>query len=438
VSHVLAAIVMAMFLGVEGRARAEPPRPLTLADAESAALRHQPSVAQARGQVEAAAGRVEQARAGYLPQVTATGIYQRTTGNFASRPGALPTTAANTPAWNTNTYNYFNFGVTASQLIYDFGQTDGRWRAAAANRDAAAATEQATRAQTLLNVRRSYFQARATRELVKVAEDTLRNQEKHMTQTQGFVRAGIRPDIDLAQTRTALANARVQSVGASNNDAVARTALEQAMGVFDGASFDLKDTELPPVAGEDDASGHLVDQALRARPEVDSLDQQRRAQELTVRALRGGYGPTLAATAGASDNGTVIDHLVPNGYVGLTVAWPLLLGGLTQGQIREASGTLAAITAAGELLRLQIRVDVEQAQLGVAAAKASIEAAEEALASARDQLRLAERGYETGLSSAIQLGDAQVAATTAAAQEVGTRYNLSIARAQLLGALGTR
>jgi outer membrane protein len=435
---VLAAIVMAMFLGVEGRARAEPPRPLTLADAESAALRHQPSVAQARGQVEAAAGRVEQARAGYLPQVTATGIYQRTTGNFASRPGALPTTAANTPAWNTNTYNYFNFGVTASQLIYDFGQTDGRWRAAAANRDAAAATEQATRAQTLLNVRRSYFQARATRELVKVAEDTLRNQEKHMTQTQGFVRAGIRPDIDLAQTRTALANARVQSVGASNNDAVARTALEQAMGVFDGASFDLKDTELPPVAGEDDASGHLVDEALRARPEVDSLDQQRRAQELTVRALRGGYGPTLAATAGASDNGTVIDHLVPNGYVGLTVAWPLLLGGLTQGQIREASGTLAAITAAGELLRLQIRVDVEQAQLGVAAAKASIEAAEEALASARDQLRLAERGYETGLSSAIQLGDAQVAATTAAAQEVGTRYNLSIARAQLLGALGTR
>jgi len=74
----------------------------------------------------------------------------------------------------------------------------------------------------------------------------------------------------------------------------------------------------------------------------------------------------------------------------------------------------------------------------VAAAKANIAAATEALVNARELLRLAERRYETGLGSAIELGDAQLARNTAAAQEVSARYSLASARAQLLFALGDR
>ncbi|MGZ3425302.1 MAG: TolC family protein, partial [Polyangia bacterium] len=51
-------------------------------------------------------------------------------------------------------------------------------------------------------------------------------------------------------------------------------------------------------------------------------------------------------------------------------------------------------------------------------------------------LRLAEGRYQAGVGSIIELGDAQVAATTAAAQKVQADYNVSTARAQLLNALG--
>ena len=57
---------------------------------------------------------------------------------------------------------------------------------------------------------------------------------------------------------------------------------------------------------------------------------------------------------------------------------------------------------------------------------------------ARDQLRLAEARYAQGLGSVIELGDAQVAVTAAAAQDVQARFNLSAARAQLMSALGVR
>jgi len=57
---------------------------------------------------------------------------------------------------------------------------------------------------------------------------------------------------------------------------------------------------------------------------------------------------------------------------------------------------------------------------------------------ARERLRLAEGRYAAGVGSPIELGDAQLALTTAQAQAVQAQYNLSSARADLLAALGQR
>ncbi len=70
------------------------------------------------------------------------------------------------------------------------------------------------------------------------------------------------------------------------------------------------------------------------------------------------------------------------------------------------------------------------------AAEATIPAADDGAASAREQLRLAEQRYATGVGSIIELDDAEVAYTSAAAQAVQARYLLASARAQLLAALG--
>jgi outer membrane protein len=435
--HLAVGVFLATVLaGSAGAAEAAGP-PLTLAQAEQNALRHQPSIRQAQGQTEAAAGRVEEARSGYLPQVSASATYQRTTGNFASRPGALPTnTTMTAPVSWTPAYNYWSFGATGSQLIYDFNATADRWRSAAAGRQAAVANARGTEATALLNVRHAYFQARAQRDLARVAEEAVANQQKHLEQIQAFVRAGMRSEIDLATTRTALANARVQMVTAENAFIGALATLNQTMGLADNQLFDLTDSELPAVPGEDGAPRALIDQALRARPEIVVADEQRRAQELVVAAFRGNYGPALSAVAGLTDAGAALDRLTPNWFMGLTASWAILQGGLTHGQVREANGTLTSLAAQADAVRLQVGVDVEQARLAVRAAKSSIAGASEALANAREQLRLAEGRYRTGQGSVIELFDAQVAQTTAAAQDVSARYNLAGARAQLLAALG--
>jgi outer membrane protein len=426
---------------------------LSLHQAEQTALRNQPTMRQAHGLYEAAEGRVEEARAGYLPQVTGTATYERTTGNYAPRPGALPSNASKLLTgtggssgaggmsglppitWNPQ-YNFFQFNATASQLIYDFGQTSNKINSAGASRDAAGANTRTATLQTLLNVRRAYFAARANRDLVAVAEETVQNQNKHVEQTQAFVRTGIQPDINLATVQTALANAKVQLVTARNNYAVAEAQLSQAMGVSVSEHYALSDEQVPPIAGEDGDPTPLVERAEKNRPEIANLVNQRLAQQATVQSLKGAYAPSLSALAGISDVGTDITALGPNWYVGLGLAWNIFQGGLTRGQVREANGTLENIVGQEQAMRLQVQVDVEQARLGVQAAKATIGAADEALVNARSQLTLAEKRYEHGLGSAVELGDAQVAYTSAEAQVVQAKFNLASARAQLLTALG--
>jgi outer membrane protein len=201
----------------------------------------------------------------------------------------------------------------------------------------------------------------------------------------------------------------------------------------------------------------LVDEALRTRPERAALDAQIAGQELARRAARGGYGPTLSLIAGASDQGTDLtrtsgigltsaanpraytaSQLAWNYFGGVRVEWPLFQGFASSAEMREADALLASLRARRDGLEQQIWVAVEEAQLGVRAAQEAVTASGEVLAATRERLTLAEGRYEAGAGNAIELGDAQLAAVSAAAQKVGAEYRLATARAQLMFALGRR
>ncbi len=420
----------------QGAAPASPPasRTLTLREALDTASQHQPQIRQARASTNVSKARVEQARSGYLPQVTGTATYQRRTGNFAPSPGG-----ASAPPQDTDLspkYNSYNFQVNATQLIYDFGQTDGRWRAADATVDASVENERTVLITSLLNVKKAYFAARANKALIKVQEENLANQGRHVAQIEAFVKVGTRPEIDLVQAKTDYANARVQLINAQNNYEVSKASVNQSMGVVANTDYDVVDEDTGPLQDEDSALEPLVRKALVQRPELTNLSKQRRAQELTVSSAKGAYGPSLSATGGGSYAGTDLGSLVPNWYVGATLSWPILSGWQTHGVVHEAEANLENIDAEVEAEQLQIGFDVQQAWLAVRANKATMAAAQEALVNAKEQLRLAEGRYRAGTGSVIELGDAQVAATQAAAQVVQADYNLATARAQLLAAMG--
>jgi outer membrane protein len=253
---------------------------------------------------------------------------------------------------------------------------------------------------------------------------------------QAFVEVGTRPEIDLAQARADRANAQVQLIQAENGYAVSRAQLAQAMGVERTTDFEVGDDVLPPVAGEEEPLEALVAEAIAARPEIASFRDQERSQTLARSAARAGYLPTVSARTGVTDQGPSLPDAAWNWSAGVTLGWSIFQGGATRAEVREADANLENLRAQEDQFRQQVRLEVDQARLAVRASRSSLGASGEALEAARERLRLAEARYQAGAGSIIELGDAQVAMTSAAAQRVRAQYDLSAARAQLLRALG--
>jgi outer membrane protein len=287
--------------------QAAPPRDvrtLTLERSTQKALESQPELRLAHAQTQAAMARAGQAIAPLFPQVHAYGTYLRAKGTSSPRGVSIGQGNAVCPVTSTfGTYDCWNFGLSANQLIYDFGTTWERWRSAQAFAKGQEYNELTTRLQIVLAVRIAYFQARSQKSLTVVSGETLTDQDKHLVQIQAFVDVGTRPEIDLAQARTNAANARVQLILSENAYATAKAQLNQLMGSVETTDYNVADDAFPPVPGEDQPIDALVQSAIATRPELATLTKQIDAEEQLLRAAQGGYGPALGASAGLAEAG---------------------------------------------------------------------------------------------------------------------------------------
>ncbi len=399
---------------------------LSLDAALALARKHQPDLRAAHFNTLAADARIDEQFSNLLPQLNTAATYYRQLGSQQVTSGG---------GVGISGSNLFNASASASQLLWDFGQTIRKRDAAQANADATLDTEKASALTIDLNLRSAFYTASTARSNVDVARETLANQNKHLEQIQSFVDLGRNPTIDLLQARVDQANAEVTLINAQNDYATARVILNQAMGVEAEISYDVEPTNSAPVPGEASSLEALVDEAIKARPEIASLQEQLRAQIMNNKSVYGRYWPSLQALASGTYSGTEIENLRWSLRGGLGLQWTLIDGGQTRATLREGDAEVAAFAAQIDSLRLQVRVDVEQARLAVAATKASLSAADRSLTNARARLELAELRYRTGVGSIIELSDAQLAATTAAFQKLQAQLKLDTARAQLTKAL---
>jgi outer membrane protein len=397
---------------------------LALADAR-------PAVRLQQANARAAGARADQARSALLPQVQANADWSRDTTNAAPTPGGGASWVADSTMSDS-----FRASLGASQLIWKGGSANRSWKAARSEAEASSLDATSSVQQARWEVRSAYFFAMAAKELVGVAREALSNQERHLAQVEAFIQAGTRPEIDRAQARADLANSRVDLIHAENTFRLARHQLDQATGRMNVYDYDVADEDMPAVQGEDVALDVLLARARSQRPDLAAEHERLVAVQATLRAAEGGYSPEISASASVGSGGAQLDREAINWGGGLTLGLPIFAGGDIRANVAEARASFDAEKARDDILELQVRTAVAQAQADVQAASAALGASDDALAAARERLSLAEGRYKTGVGSAIELGDAQLEATRAAAQKVQARLDLATARATLLMTIG--
>jgi outer membrane protein len=393
---------------------------VTLADALAAARQH-PDVRAAQAAFDAAESAANQARAGLLPHVTATASWDVGTvrGGSAFDLGQ---------SW---------FGqVALDQRLLDFGPTLAGWKAGRLGAAAAEEDERNAEINVALGVREAWFTAVADRALVDVGQEALANQERHLAQVQAFIDIGTRAPIDLATAKAARANAEVDLIRAQGAYEQAKAILAQAMGIDGALPGEVATEDYPAVQGEDQPTDALLEEAMKGRADVAALEDRVSAQEASVRAATGGYGPHLDLGASAGAIGPSLDALRPNVDLGVSLTAPLFEGGSQRAVAGQERATLVVLQAQADALRQQVRLAIEQARVAVVSGKAAVSAADEAVEAARQQLELAQGRYDAGVGNAVELADAQLGLRNAEAQRVQTAFALADARARLEAAVG--
>jgi outer membrane protein len=285
----------------------------------------------------------------------------------------------------------------------------------------------------VFNLKQAYFNVLAARRLLGVADETIRQNQKHLEQAQGRFDVGFAPKFDVTQTKVQLAQAELNQVTARNNVLVARATLGNALGLTGPPPFDIVDTfDTPPVTlTTDDA----LTRAYANRPELQSLVAQQQAFEAQIASLEKGYLPNVSGNATYYWAGNEYP-LQDNWNVGASVNVSIFNGGLTTAQIGEAKANLATLRFNTDVERQSIALQVRQALLDLQQAEESIGVARKALEQARENLGLAVGRYETGVGNIIELTDAQTSLTSSQASFVQAVYNYKIAVAAVERAIG--
>jgi outer membrane protein len=396
---------------------------LTLADAQKLALRNHPQIAAANYRALAAQEGVVETRAGFFPSVnlygTAVGANSEGTRIMA---GGLN---------NPSVFDRAAGGVEASQLLTDFGRTanltaSSRYQARAENQNVVF-----TREEVLLQADTAYYGALEAQAVLRVAQQTLDTRQLLLDQVTALATNKLRSELDVSFAQVALQQARLLVEKSQNDADAAMATLSTALGYRDFHQFQLIE-EAPPAQAVTNDVSDLIQTALSRRPELLSLRDERDAANRFAKAERDSRLPTVEAVGVAGDAPTHDSHL-PDDYAagGIQLSLPLFAGGFYAARQHEAELKAQADAELLRSLENNIIRDVRIAWLNFNNSLAQLHTADELVSNAAEAYDLAQARYQTGISSIVELSEAQLNLTSAQIADTGAHYNVLIQQANL-------
>jgi outer membrane protein len=393
---------------------AQPPaKELTLADAEQLAVQTNPRIAAARLTAAAAYETPTE-----LHALTAPLVSGNVTGVGADSGTRIAAGALNSPVL----YSRAAFGITFSQVLTDFGRTKDLVASAKLRAQAQDQLTEMSRADILLATAHAYFAVLRTKTVLRVAQQTVDSRQLVSDQITALFNSQLKSQLDVSFANLNLAEGRLLLSQARNDAQAAEASLAAVIGVPPETTFRLSEESMPgPITTGLDS---LVQQALTDRPEIRNLRLEQDAAVRFAESERGLSHPTLSV-AGAAGVAPIAEEKVPGHYggIGVNLNIPVLNGG--QFNARRAEAELKEQAAAERLKDFTIRItrDVRVTYLNASTAFERVGLTVQLLNQARLTLDLAQGRYDLGLSSIIELSQAQLNLTSAEIANASARFD---------------
>ena len=403
---------------------------LTLAQAEQMAIRNNPRVSAGKLLALAQHEVTREAKSAELP--TANAAATAVQAEEGSRLSAGSLTAS-------RLLQHVGGGANFTQLIYDFGHTSNLVLSRKLEEKASNASALATAEEIVLATDQAFYDALTAQAELNVARQTVDARQATETQVGEMTRNKLKSTLDLSFADVDLSQAQLFQLDAQDNADATMAALDAVLGIDHNVQYALVEDTTPPPPPP--APEPLIQTALQQRPDLQSLSYDTQSAQKFARAQWDQLLPSISAAGTA---GIVPVHpgtyYIANwwGAIGGNVNIPIFNGFLYTSEAKEAKYRAQAAAENTRDLRDRIVRDVRtswlQANMGWQRMKVTAQLAQQANLA----MNLAQTRYKLGLSSIVELSQAQLQQTSAQIQDTSARYQYRLSLATLSYETGVR
>jgi multidrug efflux system outer membrane protein len=403
---------------------------LTLTQALAMGRRRAPSLRAARAHAASTEANVDEQAAAYYPTLSAT-LTAAGTGTRDTQPA---------PAGGLFAYVDYSGAFTGATSVrwtlYDFGRTAGNVASAEAGRASAAASAASTALGVENDVANAYCNFYYKEELRHVAEDTLVEREKLVDLAKGLVKAGLQPPLEEIRAAARAEQARLTLANASADRDDARAQLATLLGLDPRSRPTVAAPRLPPVRIDLDSAQRSAEEL----PSVASAYADYHSKEATASNAAARYLPVVSLAIDDSyvftrhdSNRLFLDTRRASGS--LVVSVPIFDASIAP-NLAGARYDAVAASAVAEQAKRDARGEAVRATLAARATAVALEHARLAADGAATVLAVVKGRYLQGLSSPLELIDAESSDADARTARAQAELAQTLAVIRVLTAIG--
>jgi outer membrane protein len=397
---------------------------LTVKQAEQMAIKNNPQVSVAHLLALAQHQVTRETRAAELP--TGSAAITAVDAEDATRISAGSLTAS-------RLFEHAGAGGGFSQLITDFGKTRNMVASSILQEKAQNANAIATQYEIQLATDQAFYNALQAQQTLQVAQQNVTTRQAVESQVSQMTASKLKSTLDLSFADVNLSQAKLLALDAQNNAESAMAALDAILGLDHQIDFDLIE-DGPEIQQPPPAFDQLVSDSLKQRPD---LQASIFAQQASVKFSKAERDQSLPSIAVSGTAGSVpirpSQYYVTNwwGAIGVNLNIPIFNGFLYSAQAKEASIRAQAAAERTRDLRDTIVRDVRTSWLAANTSFQRVAVTGELLKQANLALSLAQTRYQMGLSSIVELSQAEYQQTDAAIGNSNAQYQYRLALATL-------
>jgi outer membrane protein len=435
-------------------AQEKDPLRLSLPDAVARAIRYGDETRLADALVEMADAQVTTARATGLPQL-------RLTGNFNH---VYENARANAVGQIFNQPNTYTTNANLSQTIFQGGRIVSGARVASRLREASLLVRQETQASVAFAVQTAYLQVLFANRVAEIQATTYARAQAHLQEVERFEQAGRAARYDVLRARVQLANLEPQRIQSTSDQVISLLDLKRLTNIPLEQPVILTTTidsaTVQAVAGSIEAN----DDGIPERPAIRAAELTASARRSGINVARADFLPSLSIFLQSGFQAFPAGNRFPPGMgkvipqeqcppdaagrpchnggwftdrsMGIQFNWPIFDGLRSKGNIdqAQAASRMADVVLAQQ--REEVAIEIAQARASFKSAKSIFEARRQNSAEANEAMRLANLRYARGLSTQLEVQDAQIAVMQAETNEARAVYDYYLAAAELARSLG--